>query len=109
MVDYPSTGWYDNLRPATATVAVPMRASPSHKSRLVAGCLGLLVPGWGRFYIGDSQTGNRYLGAWLLGLVCCLSLVLIHIGLPLMVYGHIASAVDSLLILALGMDYRETR
>lgn len=95
--DYPETA--PTIRVPAPTAA--MRASPvSSKSRVIAGCLSLFTPGLGRFYMGDSHTGNRYAGAWLLGSALCLSLIGIHIGIPLLVYAHVASFVDALLIWA---------
>lgn len=77
------------------------------KSRILAGGLQLLLPGVGRLYLGnDEALAHRLLASWGVGSLLCLSIVGVHLGVPLLVYAHVASLVDGLLILVAGVDYR---
>jgi hypothetical protein len=105
---YPSGVFTETQLLSTQLYGPAKRYRQRRKSRILAGLLQLFLPGVGRAYLGnDKAFANRLLGAWGAGSLLCLSIIGCHIGIPLLVYAHVASLVDGLLILTLGVDYRE--
>ena len=105
---YPSGVFTETQLLSTRLYRKPKQHRQRRKSRILAGLLQLFLPGVGRAYLGnDKAFANRLLGAWGIGSLLCLSIIGCHIGIPLLVYAHVASLVDGLLILTLGVDYRE--